>query len=232
MSIDLVINLYQGMHFEGELRMLNRLAAGIDTGVIVAIGSYRGQTDCALALHAHVPVYAIDNRAGSIGEEFPFNDEDRTIWMQNVLSLGLGAKIRPINLPSEDVADVWKQPIGMLFIDGSHDYLSVIGDIDGFLPAVVQDGLVAFHDANSEGVMKAIARVEDRLELIEEANITQVYRVKTGPIKLFGEAHGIRHEEISEAEPVDLSSYVSAVGQPVHPSQRPKTPAKKTVKRQ
>ena len=69
MSIDKVIEMYSGFHFEGELRMLNRLAAGVTEGVIVNIGSYRGQTDCAIALHATVPVYCIDNRSGSIGED-------------------------------------------------------------------------------------------------------------------------------------------------------------------
>lgn len=78
MSIDKVIGLYEGFHFESELRMMNRLGDGITDGVIVSIGSYKGQMDCALALHAHVPLYAIDSHESGPEEDFVFSDEDRT----------------------------------------------------------------------------------------------------------------------------------------------------------
>ena len=89
MSIDKVINGLIGyedaaMHFSSELRMMNRICDGIHEGVIVAIGSYRGQMDCALALHAHVPVYAIDPRQPWQDEPKPFGDEDRYYWIANV----------------------------------------------------------------------------------------------------------------------------------------------------
>ena len=176
MSIDKVINFYHGFHFEGELRMLNRLADGIHEGCIVAIGSYRGQTDCALALHAHVPVYAIDSRMGSVGEDFQFGDEDRTHWMQNVLALGLGAKIRPINLDSYEVGQMWHQPVSFLFIDGSHDDESVWNDLKAWLPHVIEGGLVALHDSNSADVIRATERWHQYLELVEVSDITSVYR--------------------------------------------------------
>src|SRR5258706_11656992 len=177
MSIDLVIGLYQGVKGEGTLRMLNRLAAGIDEGVIVAIGSYRGQTDCALALHAHVPVYAIDDRIGSVGEDIPFGDADRPVWMQNVLSLGLAERIRPINLSSFVVAQTWDQPVGLLSVDGSHDESSVTLDLHNWLPYVMPNGLVALHAADAPGVMAAIAKYADYFDLIEFADTTEVYRV-------------------------------------------------------
>lgn len=179
MSIDKIIHGLSGynatMQHEGELRALNRLADGVQEGVIVAVGSYRGQTDCALALNAHVPVYAIDNRAGSVGEDTPFGDVDRPYWMRNVLELGLGEKLRPINLLSLQVAQVWTQPIGLLFIDGSHDYESVRDDLNAWLPHVVNGGIVALHDTHMQSIRRAVQERDDLVE-IERADITRCYR--------------------------------------------------------
>lgn len=180
MSIDLVIDLYSGFQFPGELRALNRTAASVVDGVIVAIGSYRGQTDCALALHAQVPVYCIDARIESIDDPVPFGDADRPFWMRNILDLGLAEKVRPVNLPSTVVASVWSEPIGLLFIDASHDYASVAADIAAWLPHVVAGGLIAFHDNNKPGVMQAVQEVIDLLETVEICDITSIYRLRAG----------------------------------------------------
>lgn len=178
MSIESIISGLEGygttFQLEGELRSLNRLADSVQDGVIVAIGSYRGQTDCALALHAHVPVYAIDNRAGSVGEDVPFGDVDRPVWMRNVLALGVGEKVRPINLLSLQVAQVWTQPIGLLFIDGSHDYDSVRDDLTAWLPHVVPGGIVALHDTHLESVRRAISERNDLVEF-ERADLTKFF---------------------------------------------------------
>lgn len=232
MSIDNVINLYPGFHFEGELRMLNRLAAGVNEGVIVAIGSFHGQTDCALALHAQVPVYAIDHRAPSGGDDFPFKDEDRTVWMQNVLSLGLGAKIRPINLDSGQVAAVFEESVGLLFIDGSHDYHSVKMDLALWLPLVLPDGLVALHDTNLEGVAQALAEYENDLELIEEADLTKVFRSKYGYYEHTAAdpvVSTVMGPESAVYSPEDEARVlVQGLSAPKHPSRTPKkAPAKK-----
>lgn len=177
MSIDHVIRNLVGyedtFHFESELRMLNRTLDQIHEGVAVTIGSYRGQADCAIALHAHIPVYAIDPRQGWIGESRAFGDEDRVYWMQNVMSLGLGNKLRPINLPSLDVAKIWNQPISFLFVDGNHTEVSA--DLDAWLPHVIDGGIVALHDANQPAIIQAYAARSDLVE-IERADITAVFR--------------------------------------------------------
>jgi Methyltransferase domain len=90
----------------------------------------------------------------------------------------LGEKIRPINLSSLDVARIWKEPIGMLFIDGSHAYEWVKADLLAWLPFVIEGGLVAMHDANAPDVMRAADEFSAVLELVEVADITNVYRVQ------------------------------------------------------
>jgi len=235
-SIETIIDLYKEagvtMHFEGELRMLNRLAAGVTEGVIVAIGSYRGQTDCALALHAPVPVYAIDHREGSEDDPFHFGDEDRIFWMRNVLMLGVGAKVRPINLDSTQVAQIWDKEVGMLFVDGAHDYDSVMTDLNNWFPFVRVGGMIAMHDWNREGVAAAIDHFLPYLDLIEEADITRVY-VKREELedrsKRIALAAAGPGNVIEEAPEDDHSEMDIAAFEPVKSARRP-GPAKKKVK--
>lgn len=154
MSIEKVVALDGGFHSESELRMMNRIADGVTDGVIVALGSYRGQMDCALALHAHVPVYCI-------GSE----DEDRVSWLQNILALGVGGRVRPIALPSTVVARVWSLPVSLLMVNAPFT-----ADLAAWLPHVAAGGLIAFSDGFPRDNYP-------QLELIESADKTNVYRL-------------------------------------------------------
>lgn len=180
MTIDLVVNLYSGFHMEGELRMVNRLSAGVNQGVIVSIGSYRGQMDCALAMHAQVPVYCIDPHTPSDG--YPFGDEDRVEWAKNCLAMNVMAKLRPINLPSLTVAKVWQEPIGFLWIDGSHQ--DAKADLDAWLPFVLPNGLVGFHDTNADIVQQAFKGHDDLVE-VEACDLTTVFRKRVPPYERY-----------------------------------------------
>ncbi len=54
----------------------------------------------------------------------------------------------------------WQRPIGMLWIDGNHEYEPVLRDIDLFTPHVARGGWVVFDDATTgacPGVTRAIA---------------------------------------------------------------------------
>lgn len=174
MSIDDVIGLYQDYHWPDELRMMNRLADSIFGGVIVAIGSYRGQMDSALALNSHVPVYCVDPR------EAPgthYGDVDRPYWMRNILAMGVGEKVRPVNLPSLHAAAIWNQPIHLLFVDGNHD--EVMADLNAWMPHVVEGGFVCLHDNAFPQVIKAIEESRDLIE-VERADRTTVFRKVKG----------------------------------------------------
>lgn len=185
MSIDLIIRNLDGydvpFHFEGEIRAINRTADGVTGGVIVSIGSFRGQMDCALALHAHVPVFCIDPRQGWPGEARDFGDLDRPYWMRNILLMGLADKVRPIELPSLVAAAIWDKPISLLWIDGNHT--EVDADLNAWLPHVVDGGLVALHDGNSPMIISAVASRDDLVE-IERADLTVIYR-KEGLYELY-----------------------------------------------
>ncbi len=142
----------EGKILPEEALLLYRLASRVQDGCIVEIGSYRGQSTVALALGARsghqAPVFAIEPHENFTGVQGgQFGPADRVAFCQNLLQAGCLESVRLINLPSQQVAASWNQPIGLLWIDGDHRYESVRRDIEGLGPWVVAGGHVAFHDS-------------------------------------------------------------------------------------
>jgi hypothetical protein len=117
---------------------------------LVEIGSYCGRSTVVLAgvakaLGAGVPVHAIDPHEGL----FSGGDGTRAVptlerLRANLARAGVEDVVNIIPQRSCDVA--WNEPIGLLFVDGLHDYESVSADFRHYAGFVVPDGFVAFHD--------------------------------------------------------------------------------------
>jgi hypothetical protein len=59
-----------------------------------------------------------------------------------------GVEVNIINKDSLDEDSRAPEPLDLLFIDGGHDYNTVINDIDKFTPSLKPSGLVVFDDAS------------------------------------------------------------------------------------
>ena len=118
---------------------------------IVEIGSFKGLSTCFLASGCRGTsklVFAVDTFNGNdvdFGHRDFFNE-----FSANIERTGLSHYVRPVVGISWEVAKTWKEPIHLLFIDGSHRYEDVLRDFEGFFPHVVPGGLVAFHDVGEE----------------------------------------------------------------------------------
>jgi MMP 1-O-methyltransferase len=126
---------------DGEGEALYDLArACTGKGVIVEIGSWKGKSTICLGLGsragASLPVYAVDPHA-----DYRFGD-----FKTNVERAGIADLVRPIASLSQPAADQFEEPIELLFVDGSHEYELVLEDFEKWVPKVVEDGWVAFHD--------------------------------------------------------------------------------------
>lgn len=147
-----------GLVSETEGRTLAELAAlGNDRAVVVEIGSYTGKSTCFLAEASPADVYAIDlwdlrlptekkkGRRNKHKYAVNFNSSNaRTTFMQRIAAF---PNVIPVQAPSNAIANVWMQPIGLLFIDGAHDTKSVTADYEGFARFIVPGGWLAMHDA-------------------------------------------------------------------------------------
>jgi predicted O-methyltransferase YrrM len=126
---------------------------------IVEIGSHHGRSTVLLAKAAgpEVSVLAVD----------PYEDlrwggghSAYEVFCSNLERAAVRARVEVHRGTSERALPEYDQrPIGMLYIDGAHDLPSVLIDIDGWEPFMVDGAIVAIHDAfSSIGVTRAILK--------------------------------------------------------------------------
>jgi len=139
---------------KNEAIFLGVLAACVPCeGAIVEIGSFKGRSTVMLAkVAAHYgggPVVAIDPHNSSIlldhsSGSTPSSFQD---FLHSVESNGVRDHVEPHLAYSTEVAKTWNCPIRILWIDGDHTFKGAKADLDAFLPFLVPNGVVAFHDA-------------------------------------------------------------------------------------
>jgi hypothetical protein len=154
-------SLIEGWLTDGQARRLFDAAAQVPSDqAIVEIGSHHGRSTVLLARakRPDVALVAVD----------PFED-DRwgggqnalAVFMGNLQNAGVAADVTLLQKYGAEAGNNWHgKPVGMLFVDGAHDYPSVVADLRAWLPHVAPDGFLAMHDAfSSRGVTRAAFRV-------------------------------------------------------------------------
>jgi predicted O-methyltransferase YrrM len=146
----------EGLLVKGQERWLFDTARSLPKrATIVEIGAYLGRSTACLALGCkgtETHIFSIDLFGGVYDDvrNSPSREKfDRSFlddWEENMGSLGVLNYVTPIQGDSRQVAKGWKDPIDMLFIDGSHKFEDVIDDFRNFFPYVVNGGIVGIHD--------------------------------------------------------------------------------------
>lgn len=126
--------------------------------ICVEIGSYKGDSSVWIAQALE------DNGEGQLVCVDPFigvGEGKRPIFVEKVESLGLGHKVRLIEMRSELALDHVPARIDFLFIDGDHSMKGCLLDIEKYVPRLTRGGVVAFHDYQTcPGVKAAIHSYE------------------------------------------------------------------------
>ncbi len=148
----------EGWMTEGQGRMLSERARRVrDHEAIVEIGSHHGRSTIVLAKAKRpgVRLVAVD----------PFDDprwgggkSSLERFQDNVQDAGVGGDVELFRGFGEEAAKTWDgSSVGVLYVDGAHDYPTVHGEIESWLPHVAVGGSVLFHDAfSSPGVTRAV----------------------------------------------------------------------------
>ncbi len=134
---------------EGEtLYKLARSCLLPDT-VIVEIGSWQGKSTIWLSKGSkagkNLKVYAIDPHPelpGNRGSKMRAFDQ----FKENISKAGVSDIITPLVQTSEDAAKGFSEPVGLIFIDGNHEYNMVKLDFELWFSKVKDGGIMAFHD--------------------------------------------------------------------------------------
>jgi predicted O-methyltransferase YrrM len=178
-------------HAEGML--LHELARSCRQGSIVEIGSWKGRSTiwlaCGSRRGAGRPVVAVDPHTGS--------EEHRTAtfapatfdeFRSNLERAGVSDAVEPLVTTSVAAASAFAEPVGLVFIDGAHDYESVCDDIEAWHPKLLPGGTMAFHDVVSDwpGVWQAVhdrAIAPGRLERVRFVHSVVYGRVVEAPTR-------------------------------------------------
>lgn len=166
------------------------------TGPVVEIGSWRGRSTAALALGSMAgnkqPVYAIDSflpvlttQTGTISEP-----SSQQLLRFNLDSAGVNGLVRIIPKTSHEAAAEIPSDIGLLFVDGAHDYQAVSRDLVIYLPKVRLGGFVVIHDCH-EGEPGVVQSVD---ELISAHPELWRCRWRADSAVVFERCNSIRHK--------------------------------------
>lgn len=157
------MRIVSGLHTKKEKRLLYNLARRGHFGLIVEIGSFEGYSTIILGkaiADLSGEVVAVDPHTGILNE----TDEEASAFLhdtwplfnENIQKAGISRVVRPLRLTSEEAVVNWKDPIRLLFIDGSHRYEDVKKDFLLWRDHLVRGGVVVFHDCWVSGVRRVI----------------------------------------------------------------------------
>ena len=152
------VSTIDGWLTEGQARMLYDAASAAPAGeAIVEIASHHGRSTIILAKakSPSVQLIAID----------PFGDprwgggnDALDTFNENLAQNGLGDAVTLIRDFGANAGDNWSSgPVGLLFVDGAHDYPSVKTDLAAWRPHLSPTATILLHDAySSPGVTRAV----------------------------------------------------------------------------
>lgn len=149
-------------------------------GCVVELGSWRGKStvqiahECKLANREFI---AIDN--------FQKIDSNKELLMNNLIKYDVANYCQFLQNDTRDFIGKWNKPIALLFNDARHDYEGVKEDLEIFLPWVVSNGFILFHD---------YSRAHDAVK--EAARIMGLEK----PLALAGSVAGFRNNEIKSED--------------------------------
>jgi predicted O-methyltransferase YrrM len=166
-----MIKSFTGNMSEPEGLALMKLASK-SYGDILEIGAYMGKSTSYLSLGAgNKTVYTIDlwnfreidhekriNKGGKADIRQWHSPETYKQFLNNIEAIDT-ENILPIKGISQEIAKVWNIQLGMVFIDGAHDYKSVHLDYEGFTKHLSPGGILAMHDYVLRDVRRLIDEV-------------------------------------------------------------------------
>jgi predicted O-methyltransferase YrrM len=152
---------------QGEGELLYRLARDAPRiYAIVEIGAWKGKSTVWLARGSKDGpknrVYSIDPHAGSEAHRSEGEANTYATFVANLRKARVWDVVFPLVTTSEEAAKSWQEGVGLLWIDGSHQYEDVRRDLECWMRHLVVGGVVALHDCDKPGPARAIQECLNR----------------------------------------------------------------------
>ena len=168
--------------------------------VVVEIGSWQGKSSVVLGKGLKdkegAVLYCVDpfNGAGDqpSAEDYRRRQQEagpvlRERFANNLDRNGVRELVEVLQGYSCDVVKSFERPIDLLFIDGNHDYDSVLADFRDWTPMVVQGGLICMHDVGNPAIPGPQQVVDEELrdgpDWVEQRQVDTLFiaRKRGGP---------------------------------------------------
>ncbi len=163
-DVDKVIQLTNGIDgwlsdSEGEL--LYELAKKVPSGqAIVEIGSWNGKSTVWLAKGTEAgqrnKVHSIDSHSGSKAHISEGETNTYPVFINNLTKAGVQDIVVPLVKTSAEALKRWREGIGLLWIDATHEYEDVKRDFLSWEPYLLPGARVAFHDCDQVGPAQVV----------------------------------------------------------------------------
>lgn len=147
-------------------RLYTQAAANLEFKRFVEVGVWLGKSVIYLAEElkslnrTDVEVFAVDHFQGSVELAEMIKAHKGSTYRQFVENLersGCASLVKVVALPSRQASRQFADAsVDFVFIDGSHDFISVVDDITHWRPKVRSGGLVAGHDVGYPDVKRAV----------------------------------------------------------------------------
>lgn len=141
-----------GLCCDEEIRFLYRIALKAPEELpLVDLGTYQGRTAAILAATGRL-VITIDNYASDplFKSQPSVRPEEHAQQVADRLA-SLKLKVRVVLGDSAVIPFDDLEQIGLLFIDSKHTRERLYKELDAWLPLLVKDGILAFHDYGEPG---------------------------------------------------------------------------------
>lgn len=153
-------------------------ANAADKKVIVEIGCWLGKSTHALLSGCKDGlVYAVDHFKGSPGEPAHKEAATRDMSIEFFKNVGHFQNLCMLKMDSIEASKLFAdKSVDMVFVDGAHDYQSVLADLKAWMPKC--NWLLCGHDHSQDGVPQALKDCGIKYRL-EAENSLWVYAVHT-----------------------------------------------------
>lgn len=147
---------------EEALRLYETALEASKSAPCLEIGSYCGKSAIFLGSACRenkAILFSVDHHTGSEeqqpGQEYFDPDlldpqtgkiDTLRLFRKTLFDFQLENSVIPVIGKSEIIGHAWKTPLGLLFIDGSHAYESVLNDYEIWSKHIIPGGYLAFHD--------------------------------------------------------------------------------------
>lgn len=190
------------------LRAAAQQAAGRTGLPLVEVGTYCGRSTILLAdaaREAGTVVVTVDHHRGSEEQQPGWEYHDPTLvdpvvgrmdtlpqFRRTLALAGLEDHVVAVVGRSPQVAALWRQPLGLVFIDGGHTDEHANADYEGWAPHLAEGGLLVVHDVfpdpadGGQAPYRVWLRARDSGAFAEESTTgsLRVLRRTPGPLAL------------------------------------------------